>query len=137
MNLTFLSRSLSRTVDLDEIATLSRSNLRKLHAELLIAISAMDEHIAEPSWENKAAYEEWKKRAVRKRRICAAFETQVRYLLDAPHQETDALQQAYQRHLERLVQEELGSVVFGEIKAEAQALARKELQNDVIMELRA
>jgi hypothetical protein len=137
MNLTFLSRSLGRNLDLDDVSALDQSSLRKLHAELVIAISAMDEHISEPTWPNKEAYAEWLQRAKRKRRICVAFETQVKYLLDTVHNATTLLEQAYQRHLERLVQDELGSTVFADIRAEAQALARKDFQETTVHQLRS
>lgn len=138
MQLTFNSRSLSKTLSFDDIASLEHSSLRQLYAELTIAIMSMDDHIQETE-EAPTQPEDptWLKRVKRKRRICQAFEAQVKQRLDLLSVTPSSLDVSYLRHLERLCSEELGAVVFGDIRTEARSLAAQELQERTIDALRS
>jgi len=137
MEFTFNSKSLDRQVALHEIHQLSVADARKLHAELVIAVQAMDDKVNEAQIAAQAsgipADKDWIHRVKKKRRICVAFATQVKQMIEAPTPAVPALQTTsfvtvYQARLEQLLLEELGQVIFDEIKAEAHDLALADLQ---------
>ena len=91
MEFTFNSKSLEREVSLHQIYELTPSEARNLHAELVIAVQSMDERVAEALASEHAsgipADKDWIHRVKKKRRICVAFATQVKQMLDAPQQQ--------------------------------------------------
>ena len=135
MEFTFNSKSLEREVSLHQIYELTPSEARNLHAELVIAVQSMDEKVSEAiASEHDSgipADKDWIHRVKKKRRICVAFATQVKQMLDAPQQQAAPVSNfttIFQRRFEELLLEELGQTVFDEIKAEARDLALADLQ---------
>jgi hypothetical protein len=135
MEFTFNSKSLEREVSLHQIYELTPSEARNLHAELVIAVQSMDEKVSEAIASEHAsgipADKDWIHRVKKKRRICVAFATQVKQMLDAPQQQAVPVSNfttIFQRRFEELLLEELGQTVFDEIKAEARDLALADLQ---------
>lgn len=135
MEFTFNSKSLEREVSLHQIYELTPSEARNLHAELVIAVQSMDEKVSEALASEHAsgipADKDWIHRVKKKRRICVAFATQVKQMLDAPQQQAAPVSNfttIFQRRFEELLLEELGQTVFDEIKAEARDLALADLQ---------
>lgn len=136
MEFTFNSKSLERQVALHEIHQLSVADARKLHAELVIAVQAMDDKVNEAQVMAQAsgipADKDWIHRVKKKRRICVAFATQVKQVMEssAPVQQAQptSFVTVYQQRLDELLLEELGQTVFDEIKAEARDLALADLQ---------
>ena len=134
MEFTFNSKSLERQVALHEIHELSVADARKLHAELVIAVQAMDDKVNEAQALAQAsgipADKDWIHRVKKKRRICVAFATQVKQVMDssAPAGQPSSFTTVYQRRLEELLLEELGQTILDEIKAEARDLALADLQ---------
>jgi hypothetical protein len=135
MEFTFNSKSLERQVSLHEIHELSAPDARKLHAELVIAVQAMDDKVNEAQVAAQAsgipADKDWIHRVKKKRRICVAFATQVKQAMEAaptPAAQPTSFVTVYQQRLDELLLEELGQVVFDEIKAEARDLALADLQ---------
>ena len=133
MEFTFNSKSLERQVALHEIHELSVADARKLHAELVIAVQAMDDKVNEAQALAQAsgipADKDWIHRVKKKRRICVAFATQVKQVMEssAPAQPTSFVT-VYQQRLDELLLEELGQTILDEIKAEARDLALADLQ---------
>jgi hypothetical protein len=135
MEFTFNSKSLEREVSLHQIYELTPSEARNLHAELVIAVQSMDEKVSEALASEHAsgipADKDWIHRVKKKRRICVAFATQVKQMLDAPQQQAAPVSNfttIFQRRFEELLLEELGQTVFNEIKTEARDLALADLQ---------
>jgi hypothetical protein len=135
MEFTFNSKSLEREVSLHQIYELTPSEARNLHAELVIAVQSMDEKVSEALAAEHAsgipADKDWIHRVKKKRRICVAFATQAKQMLDAPQQQAAPVSNfttIFQRRFEELLLEELGRTVFDEIKAEARDLALADLQ---------
>ena len=135
MEFTFNSKSLEREVSLHQIYELTPSEARNLHAELVIAVQSMDEKVSEAIASEHAsgipADKDWIHRVKKKRRICVAFATQAKQMLDAPQQQAAPVSNfttIFQRRFEELLLEELGQTVFDEIKAEARDLALADLQ---------
>jgi hypothetical protein len=135
MEFTFNSKSLERQVALHEIHELTAPDARKLHAELVIAVQAMDDKVNEAQVAAQAsgipADKDWIHRVKKKRRICVAFATQVKQAMEAaptPAAQPTSFVTVYQQRLDELLLEELGQVVFDEIKAEARDLALADLQ---------
>ena len=134
MEFTFNSKSLERQVSLHEIHGLSVAESRKLHAELVVAVQAMDDKVNDAQITAQASGipvdKDWIHRVKKKRRICVAFATQVKQAMEssaAPQQPTSFVT-IYQQRLDELLLEELGQTVFDEIKAEARDLALADLQ---------
>ncbi len=135
MEFTFNSKSLEREVSLHQIYELTPSEARNLYAELVIAVQSMDEKVSEALASEHAsgipADKDWIHRVKKKRRICVAFATQVKQMLDAPQQQAAPVSNfttVFQRRFEELLLEELGQTIFDEIKAEARDLALADLQ---------
>ncbi len=135
MEFTFNSKSLEREVSLHQIYELTPSEARNLYAELVIAVQSMDEKVSEALASEHAsgipADKDWIHRVKKKRRICVAFATQVKQMLDAPQQQAVPVSNfttIFLRRFEELLLEELGQTVFDEIKAEARDLALADLQ---------
>lgn len=136
MEFTFNSKSLERQVALHEIHQLSVADARKLHAELVIAVQAMDDKVNEAQVMAQAsgipADKDWIHRVKKKRRICVAFATQVKQVMEssapASQAQPTSFVTVYQQRLDELLLEELGQTVFDEIKAEARDLALADLQ---------
>jgi hypothetical protein len=136
MEFTFNSKSLERQVALHQIHELSTAEARKLHAELVIAVQAMDDKVNEAQVMAQAsgipADKDWIHRVKKKRRICVAFATQVKQAMEAsaptPQAQPTSFVTVYQQRLDELLLEELGQTVFDEIKAEARDLALADLQ---------
>lgn len=135
MEFTFNSKSLDREISLHEIYGLSPADARKLHAELVIAVQAMDDKVNESQIAAQASGipvdKDWVHRVKKKRRICVAFATQVKQIIDTaqpqPQPQSNSFQQSYQKHFEALLLEELGATVLDEIKKEARDLALESL----------
>lgn len=134
MEFTFNSKSLERQISLHEIHGLSVAEARKLHAELVVAVQAMDDKVNEAQVAAQAsgipADKDWIHRVKKKRRICVTFATQVKQIMDVaqPSAQPVTFASIYQRRLEELILEELGATVYEEIKAEARDLALADLQ---------
>lgn len=136
MEFTFNSKSLERQVALHEIHELSVADARKLHAELVIAVQAMDDKVNEAQAAAQAsgipADKDWIHRVKKKRRICVAFATQVKQVMESstptPAAQPTSFVTVYQQRLDELLLEELGQTIFDEIKAEARDLALADLQ---------
>jgi len=136
MEFTFNSKSLERQVALHQIHELSAAEARKLHAELVIAVQAMDDKVNEAQVAAQAsgipADKDWIHRVKKKRRICVAFATQVKQVMESsapvPQAQPTSFVTIYQQRLDELLLEELGQTVFDEIKAEARDLALADLQ---------
>ena len=131
MGLTFLSKSLERTVDLEGLSSLPLSDVRALHAELVVAVQSMDDSVNEAlkmqELSGISADMDWVHRVRKKRRICVAFAAQAKQLLDTKSSDS-TFQGAYAQHLDALILKELGAIVYGEIKDEARELALADLQ---------
>ncbi len=134
MEFTFNSKSLEREVSLQQIHELTPSQARNLHAELVIAVQSMDEKVTEALASEHVSGipvdKDWVHRVKKKRRICVAFATQVKQMLDAPPAPaaTGNFTTVFQRRFEELLVEELGQTIFDEIKSEARDLALADLQ---------
>jgi hypothetical protein len=123
MQLTFNSRSLGRGFVLDELPSLTKTQLRVLHGELISAIEAMDAKIQEVKAQEALGVEvedNWLHRVNKKRAICQTFADQAAELLfDAG----GSFEQVYRLKLEELLLEELGEQTWLEIKGEAMEFA--------------
>lgn len=132
MKLTYSSRTLERTLSLDDLASLDSTDLKILHAELLMAVQSMDTTMAEADETAKRKSipldYEWLARVRHKRRICATFIEQIKLALGVKPQREQLFQAAYLKHLEELMLEELGSAVFQELKNEAHQAALQDMQ---------
>jgi hypothetical protein len=128
MSLTFLSKSLGRTITFADIDHLKPAEARALLGELHVAVSSMTETMdaAENRVDSHPVDPDWLHGLSKKRRICSAFTAQVQPLVDAlaPKATYRAL---YELYLEKLLAEELGST-YGLIKSEARDLALSDLQ---------
>ena len=124
MQLTFNSRSIGRIIGLDELPRLAQSELRELHAELLMAVQAMDEKVQESKElehiSGISADEDWIHRVKKKRRICVTFAAQVKQAMEATDTSFEAV---YRLKLDELLLEELGEDTWQEIKSEAMEFA--------------
>jgi hypothetical protein len=124
MQLTFTSRALNRVVTLGDIARLSAAELRDLHAELTMAVQAMDEKVQETKELERAsgiaADEDWLHRVKKKRRVCVALAAQVNQALSAGN---SSFEYVYRFKFEQLLLEELGEEALREIKGEAMQFA--------------
>ena len=131
MGLTGRSKSLERTLDLDGLSSLPLSDVRSLHAELVVAVQSMDDSVNEAlkmqELSGISADMDWVHRVRKKRRICVAFAAQAKQLLDTKSSDS-TFQGAYAQHLDALILKELGATVYGEIKDEARELALADLQ---------
>jgi len=135
MEFTFNSKSLEREVSLHQIYELTPSEARNLHAELVIAVQSMDEKVSEALASEHAsgipADKDWIHRVKKKRRICVAFATQVKQVMESSAstpQQPASFVTVYQQRLDELLLEELGQTILDEIKAEARDLALADLQ---------
>lgn len=136
MEFTFNSKSLERQVALHQIHELTNAEARKLHAELVIAVQAMDDKVNEAQVMAQAsgipADKDWIHRVKKKRRICVAFATQVKQTMESPipvqQAQPISFVTVYQQRLDELLLEELGQIVLDEIKSEARDLALADLQ---------
>lgn len=129
--LTFLSKSLDKRITFSSFETLSIVELRALYAELFIADESMKDSLLNA--ERKAAADgvsvdpDWVHRIKKKHRVCMAFLVQAKQLLDAVIVDSN-IHLAYQRHLDALLLEELGPVVWQEIKDLAKEKAGMDAQ---------
>lgn len=134
MEFTFNSKSLERQIALHEIHELPVTDARKLHAELVIAVQAMDDKVGEAQVMAQASGippdKDWMHRVKKKRRICVAFAAQVKQAMESSASTTQpsSFVAVYQQRLDELLLEELGQTIFDEIKAEARDLALADLQ---------
>jgi hypothetical protein len=124
MQLTFTSRALNRVVNLADIARLTAAELRELHAELTMAVQAMDEKVQETKELERAsgiaADEDWLHRVKKKRRVCVTLAAQVNQALNCGN---SSFEYVYRFKLEQLLLEELGDDTLREIKSEAMQFA--------------
>jgi hypothetical protein len=124
MQLTFTSRALDRVVTLADIARLKPTELRELHAELTMAVQAMDEKVQETKELERAsgiaADEDWLHRVKKKRRVCVTLAAQVNQALSTGE---SSFEYVYRFKLEELLLEELGDETLREIKGEAMQFA--------------
>ena len=123
MSLTFASRSLQRTFALEDLATLTKTQLRVLHGELVKAIEAMDTKIEEVQTEEQLGADpegNWLHRVSKKKAICETFAEQVAELL---LENSVSFEQVYRMKLDELVLDEVGATIWQEIKNEAMEFA--------------
>lgn len=130
MSLTFLSKSLNRTVTFADLDSLSAADARSLLGELHVALASMDASLANA----KAAGSpdpDWVHGITKKSRICAAFHAQVTQLVErsapAPGGPT-AYQQLFQALMHAEFKRELGSV-YDQIVQDAHEAAVCKLQD--------
>lgn len=128
MSLTFLSKSLGRTITFTDLDQLKPSEVRPLLGELHVAIESMTESLDGAALRQGSLPmdPDWLHGLTKKRRICSAFKSQVQQLADSLTPKA-TFKTIYEDHLDRLLQEELGST-YGDIKTEARELALAELQ---------
>lgn len=127
MSLTFLSKSLNRTITFSDLDQLKPPEVRLLLGELHVAIASMSDSLAATQQRDAAAVDaNWIHGVRKKHRICSAFMAQVQQLADALVQQSP-YQTNYDRYLDKLLQEELGTA-YADIKAEAKELALADLQ---------
>lgn len=119
MSLTFASRSLQRTFELEDLTSLTETQLGILHAELVKAVEAMDAKIKEVQAEDQSDTD-WLHRVNKKKAICQTFTEQVAELRLNAH---GTFEQIYKLKLEELLLDELGKDTWLEIKAEAMEFA--------------
>jgi hypothetical protein len=124
MQLTFTSRSLQRTVSLEDLPVMANSELRELHAELLMSVQTMDEKMQEAKELERltgvAGDQDWLHRVKKKRRICVTFASQAEQAMNGGSSSFDSM---YRLKLEELVLDELGEETWQEIKGEAMKFA--------------
>lgn len=132
MSLTFLSKSLSRTLSFADLDALSPAEARGLLGELHIALSSMKDSLDKA----KAAGDpdpDWVHSITKKHRICSAFQEQVSLLVERKTG-SDSLsgpttyQQVFQAAMHAEFKRELGSV-YEQILQDAHEVAINKLKS--------
>jgi len=124
--LTFSSKALDKCITFSSFEALSITELRALYAELFIADESIKDSLFNA--EKNAAAEgapvdaDWIHRIKKKHRVCLAFLVQTKQLLDAVVVDSNVYL-AYHKYLEELLLEELGPVVWKEIRDAAKQRA--------------
>lgn len=122
---TFKSKSLDRVVRASELSQLDESQLRALHVELLVAVPALEDALGVASRSND---KDWTHRIGTKLRVCNAFITHVKELLDKQRsEEATHYVVEYLKHLERVLEDEVGPFVAEQMRQEARQAAQREV----------
>jgi len=132
MSLTFLSKSLGRTITFSDLDQLKPPEVRALLGELHVAVASMTESLessTRPEGSRPPVDPDWVHGLIKKRRICNAFMAQVQQLVDALAPKA-TYRTIFDLHMDALLQDELGST-YAEIKKEARELALADLQADI------
>lgn len=108
MSLTFLSKSLNRTITFSDLDTLSVVDLRVLLGELHVAIESMEASLATATRAGTPD-PDWVHGVTKKQRICKAFYAQAAPLVEKANGPT-AYQQLFQALMHAEFKRELGSV---------------------------
>lgn len=133
MSLTFLSKSLGRTITFTDLDQLKPPEMRAVLGELHIAVESMTDSLNAatstqmPSGQPVDA--DWLHGLTKKRRICNAFMAQVQPLVDAMAPKA-TYRTIFELHLDALLEDELGST-YADIKKEARELALADLQVEI------
>lgn len=130
MNLTFLSKSLGRTITFADFDRLKPVEARALLGELHVAVASMTDTLdaAESKSDTLPIDPDWVHGLTKKRRICTAFIEQVQPLVEALTPKA-TYKTLYELHLDELLLDELGST-YAQIKSEARDLALADLQGE-------
>lgn len=130
MSLTFLSKSLGRTITFTDLDQLKPPEVRALLGELHVAVQSMRDSLDSAEVKAKATLQpvdsDWAHGLTKKLRICGAFIAQVQPLVDALSPRA-TYRTLYDTHLDVLLQDELGGT-YADIKKDARALALADLQ---------
>lgn len=129
MSLTFLSKSLGRSITFEDLDQLKPGEARSLLGELHIGVVSMSESLESAARTEAAGCSvdpDWVHGLTKKRRICGAFKEQVQQLVDALAPKM-TYRTVFEQHMEVLLQEELGNA-YTQIKAEARDLALEDLR---------
>jgi len=132
MSLTFLSKSLGRTITFTDLDQLKPPEVRSLLGELHVAVASMTESLESATKLDSSRLPvdpDWVHGLTKKRRICNAFMAQVQQLVDAMAPKA-TYRTIFELHLDALLGDELGST-YAQIKAEARELALADLQAEI------
>lgn len=144
MATTFKSHELDRVLIIEEVHELSLSEARRFNAELTMAMSGLDQAIERAHRIEDGGGlpfdRDWMHRTLKKRRVCQAFEAEVKRRLQkleeleqAPRKSAMERQQARfealrQERLRELLREELGPGVLEDIEEEAHGIAEEQFK---------
>jgi len=143
--LTFHSKSLNRTIAMDEVDTLSSSELYRFNGELVMAARSMENALSDALQQEIRTGEpvdpDWVHKIRKKMGICNAFRTNAMQLLKVPQKreiveirkatpEADdrLVTQLAEEKFQELLIDELGERLFKELQEEAVELALEDLR---------
>ncbi len=134
MALIFDSRSLAKIVNIDHLASLSRPELILLEEELVDAVANMDRSMVEVKSEKQQRgekYDEnWDRKVKRKQTVCKVFIEKIQSIVS--NSTNSEFREAYERELQKLIEQELGLDLLTEFKKEAAKNAAKTLAKNFI-----
>jgi len=143
--LTFHSKSLNRTIAMDEVDTLSSSELYRFNGELVMAARSMENALSDALQQEIRTGEpvdpDWVHKIRKKMGICNAFRTNAMQLLKvpqkreiveirkaAPEPDDRLVTQLAEEKFQELLIDELGERLFKELQEEAVELALEDLR---------
>ena len=143
--LTFHSKSLNRTIAMDEVDTLSSSELYRFNGELVMAARSMENALSDALQQEIRTGEpvdpDWVHKIRKKMGICNAFRANATQLLKvpqkreivevrkaAPKPDDQLVTQLAEEKFQELLIDELGERLFKELQEEAVELALEDLR---------
>lgn len=143
--LTFHSKSLNRTIAMDEVDTLSSSELYRFNGELVMAARSMENALSDALQQEirtgQPVDPDWVHKVRKKMGICNAFRTNAMQLLKvpqkreiveirkaAPEPDDQLVTQLAEEKFQELLIDELGERLFKELQEEAVELALEDLR---------
>ena len=143
--LTFHSKSLNRTIAMDEVDTLSSSELYRFNGELVMAARSMENALSDALQQEIRTGEpvdpDWVHKIRKKMGICNAFRANATQLLKvpqkreivevrkaAPEPDDQLVTQLAEEKFQELLIDELGERLFKELQEEAVELALEDLR---------
>ena len=143
--LTFHSKSLNRTIAMDEVDTLSSSELYRFNGELVMAARSMENALSDALQQEIRTGEpvdpDWVHKIRKKMGICNAFRANATQLLKVPQKreivevrkaapgpDDQLVTQLAEEKFQELLIDELGERLFKELQEEAVELALEDLR---------
>lgn len=141
--LTFNSKSLNRTVRMDELADLTKSELYRFNGELVIAARSMENALSDALQQEiktgQPLDSDWVHKIRKKMGICNAFRSNAVQLMNGPAKaeileirkpepDNALVTQLAEVKFEELLIEEIGERLFRELQHEAIELALEDLR---------
>lgn len=143
--LTFFSKSLNRNIAMDELPSLTTSELYRFNGELVMASRSMENALADAQRNEintgRPIDPDWVHKIRKKMGICNAFRTNAMQRLNmpakseivevrkaAPEPDTDLVNRLAEDKFQELLIEEIGERLFRELQQEAIELALEDLR---------